>query len=82
MVVAIVALSVGFGTLYDAYVRRLKLQETRIKAESQNGAGNQALQEKIAKMEERIRVLEAIVTDEGYQLSNKIRELDPASKAS
>ncbi|MED5524047.1 hypothetical protein [Gallaecimonas pentaromativorans] len=81
MVVLIVLVSVGFGTLYDMYNKHLKHKEKELQAGKSN-QNSGALEAKIAQMEERIRVLEAIITDEGYQLSQKISALESQSKAS
>lgn len=81
MVVLIVLVSVGFGTLYDMYNKHLKLKEKELQA-GKSSQSSGVLEAKIAQMEERIRVLEAIITDEGYQLSQKISALESQSKAS
>ncbi|WP_115717332.1 hypothetical protein [Gallaecimonas mangrovi] len=74
---------VALGIARRYFCGRLRLQEQKVAASlSQNGADTQAMKAQIAQMEERIRALEAIVTDEGYQLSQKISALDSQSKAS
>jgi hypothetical protein len=58
---------------------RAKLEEKRIEAGLVNNGQLDARQEnRIGELEERVRVLERIVTDGGYDLANKIEALRDA----
>ena len=55
---------------------RAKLEEKRIAAGLRDGAtGHSRDAERIAELEERVRILERIVTDGGYDLARKIEAL-------
>ncbi|MFD2166214.1 hypothetical protein ACFSJY_08015 [Thalassotalea euphylliae] len=75
MVVMIVLISVGFGVIYDMYQKHLKFKERTMKFNQQNSEENTELRNKVATLEERIQVLEKIVTDEGFQVSQEINKL-------
>ena len=75
MVVLIVFISVGFGVLYDMYQKHLKFKEKTLKYNNASSEENQALKAQVANLEERIQVLEKIVTDEGYTVSKEINGL-------
>ncbi|WKE65085.1 hypothetical protein PVT67_15690 [Gallaecimonas kandeliae] len=82
MVVLIVLISVGFGTFRRIYNRKLDIQEKQLNSQLASGPDNQALQDKISRMEERIRNLEAIVTDQGFEVSRAIDALGRKKEAS
>lgn len=65
MVVIIVTLSL-IGSMYSSW-----LKHKRKAAESPP-----ADQDRIARLEERVRVLERIVTDSGYELRRQFRDLE------
>lgn len=75
MVVLIVLISVGFGVLYDMYQKHLKFKEKTMKYNEINNEENQNLKSQVAQLEARIQVLEKIVTDEGYTVSQEINKL-------
>ena len=75
MIVLIVFIAVGLRLLYKTYCRHLDMQERMAASNASLDQHNSALHDKIATMEERIRVLEAIVTDSGYQVSKEIDSL-------
>lgn len=75
MVVLIVFISVGFGVLYDMYSKHLKYKERALKAGNANSEESHELKSMITKLEDRIEVLEKIVTDEGYTVSKEINNL-------
>ncbi|WEK46191.1 MAG: hypothetical protein P0Y56_14400 [Candidatus Andeanibacterium colombiense] len=55
---------------------RAKLEEKRIEAGlGDNGANDLRRENRIGELEERVRVLERIVTDGGYELAHKIEAL-------
>ncbi len=75
MVVFIVLISVGFGVLYDMYSKHLKFKEKTLKMNAANDEENIQMREKVNALEERIKVLEKIVTDESYTLNQEINKL-------
>ncbi len=75
MVVAIVFISVGFGVLYDMYKRHLEFKEKSLGHNQQDTESNIALRKQVEILEERIEVLEKIVTDEGYSVQKEIKNL-------
>ena len=75
MIVAIVFISVGFGVLYDMYKRHLEFKEKSLGHVQQDTESNIALQKQVQTLEERIEVLEKIVTDEGYSVQKEINNL-------
>ena len=75
MVVLIVLISVGFGVLYDMYKKHLEFKEKTLNHSQDNDKQNQALQQQVSVLEERIEVLEKIVTDEGYSVQKEINKL-------
>ena len=75
MVVAIVFISVGFGVIFDMYKKHLEFKEKTLNHNSQNSEQVIAMKQQIQTLEERMQVLEKIVTDEGYQLKKEINKL-------
>jgi len=75
MVVAIVFISVGFGVLYDMYKRHLEFKEKSLEHGQQNSESNGALQKQVETLEERVKILEKIVTEEGYSVQKEINNL-------
>jgi len=74
MVVIIVLISVGFGVISGMHKRHLALKEKTLVKNQQDG-NNQILQAQMIKLEDRIQVLEKIVTDEGYAIQKEINNL-------
>lgn len=75
MVVAIVFISVGFGVLYDMYKKHLEFKAKMHEKEMQSSSNNNDLLNKVDSLEERVKVLEKIVTDEGYSVQQEINKL-------
>ncbi len=75
MVVAIVFISVGFGVMYDMYKKHLEFKEKTINLNSQTNEQAIAMKKKVQTLEDRIQVLEKIVTDEGYNVQKEINKL-------
>jgi len=75
MVVLIVLISVGFGVMYDMYKKHLEFKERTLTHNTKSSEQNIALNKKVETLEERIQVLEKIVTDEGYQVKKDINNL-------
>lgn len=75
MVVAIVFISVGFGVMYDMYKKHLEFKDKTLNHNSQTNEQALALMKQVQTLEERMQVLEKIVTDEGYNLQKEINKL-------
>lgn len=75
MIVLIVLISVGFGVMYDMFQKHLKFKEKSLKFNAENSTENTALKSQVAQLEERVQVLEKIVTDEGYTVNKEINGL-------
>jgi len=75
MVVLIVFISVGFGVLYDMYSKHLKFKEKVLHNEGTSNELHQQLQAELSQLKDRVQVLEKIVTDEGYSVSQEIHKL-------
>lgn len=74
MIVIIVFISVGFGVLGSMHKRHLAFKEKSLN-KSQKENENGQWQEKVTALEERVQVLEKIVTDEGYTIRKEINNL-------
>jgi len=70
----IAVLAVPFGIPVVAIVTSHRTKMARLRLQAENGASRQA-EERIAALEDRIRVLERIVTDRGFGLANEIEAL-------
>ncbi|AWB56959.1 MULTISPECIES: hypothetical protein [unclassified Colwellia] len=75
MVVAIVFISVGFGVMFDMYKKHLEFKEKTLNHNSQSNEQAIAMTKQVQTLEARMRVLEKIVTDEGYDLKKEINKL-------
>lgn len=75
MIVLIVFFSVGFGVLADMYNKHIKFKEKTLKHNLASDEQTDDLKQEIAKLNERVQVLEQIVTDEGYQVNKDINKL-------
>ena len=73
MVVVIVC--VVFGILYKMYNRHLEFKVKTIAHNDNADDKNDALMKEIQGLNERVQVLEKIVTDEGYQVQKDINKL-------
>jgi len=74
MVVIIVFISVGFSVISSMHKRHLAFKEKALGENQQENENNQ-LQDQVIKLEERVQVLEKIVTDEGYAVQKEINNL-------
>ncbi|WP_291199780.1 hypothetical protein [Hyphomonas sp.] len=70
MVVLIVAISVGAG-VYQTYLKT----RANSAADATTQADVSAMREEVSRLKERVRVLEAIVTDNDRALADEIRKL-------
>ncbi len=75
MVVAIVFISVGFGVMYDMYKKHLEFKERTLNHSNQSDEQAIATRKQVKALEERVQVLEKIVTDEGYNVQKEINKL-------
>lgn len=75
MIVLIVFISVGFGVLYDMYKKHLDFKMKVMKHNQSTDEENTQLKQHICQLQERIEVLEKIVTDEGYTIKKEINNL-------
>lgn len=75
MVVVIVFISVGFGVMYDMYKKHLEFKERTMNHNNRSDEQTTAMQLQVSALEERVRVLEKIVTDEGYDVQKEINKL-------
>ncbi|WP_085299134.1 hypothetical protein [Cognaticolwellia mytili] len=75
MVVAIVFISVGFGVMYDMYKKHLEFKERTLSHSSQSDEQAISTRKQVKALEERVQVLEKIVTDEGYNVQKEINKL-------
>jgi hypothetical protein len=66
--------SVIGGLAYAAYEQYVKLQIKR-----QNSKPDENMMKQIAELQQRVQVLEKIVTDQAYDLKSQINALDRAS---
>lgn len=74
MVVAIVFIAVGFSVLASMYKKHLTFKEKSLNFKHDDEQ-NIDLQNQISILEQRIQVLEKIVTDEGYSVQKEINNL-------
>jgi len=75
MIVMIVFITVGFGVLFDMYQKHLKFKEKTMKYEQDANEETSILKAQVTQLEQRIQVLEKIVTDEGYSVNKEINNL-------
>ena len=73
MVVVIVC--VVFGIIYKMYNKHLEFKAKTITHNDNTDGKNEELQKQIQALNERVQVLETIVTDEGYQVQKDINKL-------
>lgn len=73
MVVVIVC--VVFGVLYEMYKKHLEFKASTIKHNNSTDSLNEELKREIQALTERVKTLEMIVTDEGYQVQKEINNL-------
>lgn len=75
MVVLIVFISVGFGVIFDMYKKHLEFKERTLNHNSKVDENSLSLKKQVVALEDRIKVLEKIVTDEGYSVQQEINKL-------
>jgi phage shock protein C len=75
MVVLIVFISVGFGLIFDMYKKHLEFKAKTLDHNSQSNEQAVAMTKQVQALEERMQVLERIVTDEGYSLQKELNKL-------
>lgn len=75
MVVLIVFISVGFGVMFDMYKKHLEFKERTLNHNSKVDENSISLKKQVVALEDRIKVLEKIVTDEGYSVQQEINKL-------
>jgi hypothetical protein len=73
MVVVIVC--VVFGVLYEMYKKHLEFKSETIKHSDNADTKSEELQKELQALNERVQILEKIVTDEGYQVQKDINNL-------
>ncbi len=73
MVVVIVC--VVFGVLYEMYKKHLEFKASTIKHNNFTDNLNDELKKEVKALSERVKTLETIVTDEGYQVQKEINNL-------
>ena len=75
MVVLIVFISVGFGVIFDMCKKHLEFKAKTLDHNSQSNEQAVAMTKQVQALEERMQVLEKIVTDEGYSVQKEINKL-------
>jgi len=75
MVVLIVFISVGVGMIFDMYKKHLEFKAKTLDHNSQSNEQAVAMTKQVQALEERMQVLEKIVTDEGYSVQKEINKL-------
>ncbi len=73
MVVVIVC--VVFGIMYEMYKRHLEFKAKTLNHNQTSDQQTEQLKLQVEKLNERVQVLEKIVTDEGYQVQKDISNL-------
>ncbi|MFT5812889.1 MAG: phage shock protein C [Psychroserpens sp.] len=68
MVVSIVFILVGFGVMFDMYIKHLEFKETTLNHNNQSNKQAVAMMKQVKTLEERMQVLENIATDKGYDI--------------
>lgn len=67
---------IGFVAVVLAFAYAFYEQRNKTKVKLQSaGVGNEALQQEIADLKQRVATLEAIVTDKSYHLKQQINQL-------
>ena len=75
MIVAIVFISVGFSVIGAMFKRHMDFKEKFLEQNTNIDEENNTLAQNVSLLEERIKVLEKIVTDEGYSVQKDINNL-------
>jgi len=71
----VVGIPVVFGVSSDVYKRHLKFKERQLEAERSSGPSNAEWVARMERLEDRLRVLERIITDKGHHLAEEIEKL-------
>jgi len=75
MVVLIVLISVGLGVIFDMYKKHLEFKAKTLDHNREDNEQAVAMTKQVQALEERMQVLEKIVTDEGYSVQKEINKL-------
>ena len=77
LIAVVVLLIVVLGMAYSAYENRLKFKQRKLELEleAKKTRGGDASADTIAKLEQRMRVLERIATDRGHDIAVQIEAL-------
>ena len=75
MIVLIVLISVGFGVIFDMYKKHLEFKTKSLHHNAKANEKDSMLKQQVDDLTQRVKVLEKIVTDEGYQVSKAIDKL-------
>lgn len=73
--VIVVGIPVVGGILSDMYKRHMKFKERQLELENAAGPANAEWVARMERLEDRIRVLERIITDKGHHLAEEIDRL-------
>jgi len=71
----VIIVSIVFGVLYKMYNKHLEFKAKTIAHNHDTDGKNDELSKTVQALSERVQVLEAIVTDEGYQVQKDINKL-------
>lgn len=72
----VVGIPVVFGVLSDVHKRHLRHKEREMELRHRSGAlSDEEYIARIERLEDRVRVLERIITDKGHQLADEIERL-------
>lgn len=74
--VVVIGIPVVFGTLADVYKRHIRHKERALELQASLAAENsETWRARVERLEQRVRVLERIVTDKGHHLAEEIEKL-------
>ena len=73
--VIVVGIPVVGGILSDMYKRHMKFKERQMELDRAAGPQNAEWVARMERLEDRIRVLERIITDKGHHLADEIERL-------
>ena len=73
--VVVVGIPVVAGVLNDMYKRHMKFKEQQLEADRTAGPANAEWVARMERLEDRVRVLERIITDKGHHLAEEIEKL-------
>ncbi|MFZ5610349.1 MAG: hypothetical protein ACOY99_12160 [Pseudomonadota bacterium] len=74
--VVVIGIPVVFGTLADVYKRHIRHKERALELQASLATENsETWRARVERLEQRVRVLERIVTDKGHHLAEEIEKL-------